>query len=155
MTNKRLFNKAILIHLNLYLVEGLKEIENQEILPPWIYNLRSVSHNYCLLNKFTKEEIETMKSIETEEMLLRMRTEVSFIAFSLHLVKLYIEQIEKKDRVVLNISDNKLLIGTNVWFKQMLSLKKTNESKYIKTKKIVEDSKQLADYLFNYLNERI
>ena len=150
--NYETFNKIILNTIHIY---NKQAREDKMELPKILYRLDSALVVYKINNGFTKEEVEWVKSYSVNDETLKEITKkpVSFIVFSLELIRLLTSRLDAKNRPNFNINDKKLLIGRAEFFRSMLAMKKEDPESYIKKKLIIDDSVLVAQELFDYYYE--
>jgi hypothetical protein len=149
-----LFNWSILAHISVYLEKGFEEYNGNE-LDPTIYKLRQKAHSLSVIHRINPGEVKYLQDITTDEFEERMNTDIAFIIFALHLAKLYIELIPKKKRYDLNISKAKIQLANSRWVVPMLQAKNQYPEIYQEKKEIMNDSRDLAEYFFNFMYENI
>ncbi len=145
------FNKVILFTIQGYLEQHKEQAE----LPGLLHRLNGQIGMYKQLNLFSQEEATiVLKASSQDEITEITKKNVSFIVFVLQLIKRWVEEIPKKQRPHLNISDKKLRLGKAIFFKDMIQLKKTNGYQYKLKKEIIDTSIETADDFFNYYKDK-
>jgi len=145
-------NKIVLFVVQDYLQRTAEETE----LPPILYRLKASIEGYKKFHMFSlKEATEVLKISEEDELLSIMDKEVSFLVFAMEVMKVWTEDIPKKDRPHLNIADKHFKLGGRHFFKQMLVLKKTDIEEYKDKKEIISTSIDVANEFYQYHKERL
>ena len=107
MTTQSL-NKICLFVIQDYIERTRKESE----VPPVLIRLSASITGYKAFHMFTPEEAtEVLKISKNKDLLAIMDKEVSFLVFAMEVMKLWIDDISKKNRPYLNISDKNFKLG--------------------------------------------
>ncbi len=154
MNKYDLLNRAVLAQCFLW-VENHTEARDGE-LPNICYKIRTAGHNSLHINRFSREEAELLKEItQSEAFKLIKETDISLIVMALEVMKIWVTDIPKENRPIINISDRKLLMGKNTYFAYMISVKKTNPKMYEDQKEIIERTATNSLLWYNHLKERL
>ncbi len=141
-------NKLVLFHVESYIQMTL---DSKDPVPPHLMQLKLGIITYRKFNRFTQEEADiVLKFAENEELKEFMAAEVSFVVFSLELMKLWIAYVPKKQRPILGVSDKKFKLGGDTFWKQMLIAKEMSPEEYAQKKQIIKDSKEIAGKFFEF-----
>ena len=151
-------NKVILFTIESY-IEKCKE----EGTEPTEFHLKLLSSikGWKTFHMFNVPEAKQVIKIAEEEGLQKiLDTPVSFLVFSLELIKQLTEHhnkdgIPKKDRPFLNIAEKKLTGGRALYAVSMLKLKQRDEEQYRETKEIIDQSVITAKHFFDYHLQRL
>ena len=151
-----LFNKIILFTTDMYIDRMRKE--NTQ-LPKTLEQLSIALVGYKHHNRFTDKEAEYVLKLAKDPGLDEVvKTDVSPIIFTLTIIKLWVESIDKKDRPNLNISDKKLIKGRAEYAIQMIKLKKEKPEIYEEKREIIDSSVETAqrfmEFHLNKLNNK-
>ncbi len=155
MKNKYdLFNRAVLAQCYLWAENHTNERDGE--LPGICYKIRTAGFNSLHINRFSSEEAELLKEItQSEEFRPIKETDISLIIMQLEVMKIWVTDIPKENRPIINISDRRLLMGKNTYFAYMISVKKTNPKIYEDQKEIIERTASNAILWYNHLKERL
>jgi len=149
MSNKYdTFNKVILYTIKDYIE---KSIEDGLEPSPLHFRLLGATRVFKRENPINDDDREAMKPIrESEELQKIVSTHVSFLVYTLELIKQYVEQVPKEYRPLFNISDKKLIIGRGSFAIGMLQLKQRGAEKHAELTDIINDSIITAKHFFNF-----
>ena len=150
-----LFNAAIMTHIYKYIKNGLEDVGDKSTVPDIVYRIKQQTYNFVVIHRFNSDDMKMLKNIETKEFVDKMSQEISFLMFSLHLMKLYTERTPTNVKTKLNISDKKLKLGTALWVVPMLKLRKEDAEVHKEYKKIIDKSKEVAEYFYNFMYENL
>lgn len=153
MNKYETFNKVILYTIDSYIRKSIEEgLEPSKLH----YRLMGATKVFKRENPITDEDREAIDFIRTDETLRKIvSVDVSFLVYTLELIKQFIEQVPKEHRPFLNISDKKLIIGRGSFAVGMLELKRRDEEKYNELKEVINDSIVTAKKFFNYHLEEL
>lgn len=153
MNRYETFNKVILYTIDSYI---RKSIEDGLEPSPLHFRLLGATKVFIRENPITKEDRERIDFIRKDETLKKIvSVDVSFLVYTLELIKQFVEQVPKECRPNLNISDKKLIIGRGSFAVGMLELKRRDKEKYDEIKEIIDDSIITAKHFFNYHLEKL
>lgn len=128
-----------------------KSIEEGLEPSPLHFRLLGATRVYKRENPINDYDREAMKPLrESEELRKIVSTDVSFLVYTLELIKQYVEQVPKEYRPLLNISDKKLIIGRGSFAVGMLQLKRRDAEKHAELTEIIQDSIVTAKHFFNF-----
>jgi hypothetical protein len=137
-----------------YIEKGLEDmsLEGRENLPKWIYDLKAACKTvYYTLHPLRAGQLEKLKKAESEEFKERMKTEISFIVFAMEVAKLWAEH--GAPNVITRIK--RIKMGANEYVVPLLRLKLHDKESYAEKHQIVQDSKELARYWFDYWRSKL
>ena len=153
--NRFLFNAAMMTHIYKYIDKGLEDVNDKTTMPDIVYRIKQQAYNFVAINRFSSEDVKKLKDIETEEFIDKMSGELSFLMFGLHLVKLYTERTPNDVKIKMNISEKKLKLGTAPFVVPMLKLKKADKELYDEYKKLIDESKETAEYFYEFMYKNL
>ncbi len=143
-----LHHKLIMHTVDLYIEKALQggEVYQKDKL----IQLHTKLMGYKTFHKFSPEETKVLEKVgEYEEMKKLKEVWVDFSVYATSLLNEYLNYYDKKDRVKLNINDNKIKAIRADVVKDMLLLKKKDEESYNKVKEVIDISRQTAKrYLY-------
>jgi len=153
MNNKYItFNKLVLYTCEAYIT---KSIEDELTIAPIHKNLQIAIRGYMIMGRFSPLEAKRIISLNKDEKLKAITEKnISFLVYVLELIKLWVDDVPKKHRPHLNISDKKLRVGRSLFAMGMLKLKQSDEDKYQELRDIIDVSVDVARefYEFNRLH---
>lgn len=151
--NHNLFNKVIIFTVLEYLEQQLlKDTYRREEL----LSILSALRGYRTFHRFTQEESKLIVNIGNTEAVQRLKDiEVDFSIYSISMLNLWVDLIDKKKRPSLNISDKRIKKLHSNLIMDMLGLKQRDEGEYLRIKEIVSQSKQTAKMFVNLMEEGI
>ena len=142
------FNKAILYTIDSYIRASIKDGLEPS---PLHFRIMGATKAYMTFNPLHKEDISALKSLAGNESLKRITSvKVSFLVYTLELIKQFIEQVPKEYRPFLNISDKKLIIGRGSFAVGMLKLKQKDKEKHAELTEIINDRIVTAKHFFDF-----
>lgn len=148
-----MLNKIILHTVEAYLQTAIDKDENTYQRDN-LLNVLSKIKGYRIFHKFSKIEHKNLVELgKTEEMEYIKNIEVDFSVFSIHLLNIWIDEIEKKHRPTLNISDRKIKELLALLVKEKLSLKFRDKEAYDRVSEIIDTSKEASTLYFNYFKD--
>ncbi len=154
MNKYDLLNRSVLASCYLWIQNHLDERAGGEI-PEICYKIKTAGFNSLHINRFSKEEADLLKEItHSEEFRPIKETEISLIVMPLEVMKLWIENVPKENRPIINISDKKLLRGKNEYLMYMLSVKHKKPEMYQKQKDIIDRTAANASAWFDHMREK-
>jgi hypothetical protein len=95
--------------------------------------------------------MDFMQTLETDHFKKMMEPEISYLIFCMEIARLWVEELPKEQRPILNISDTKLKKSYREYTLDMIKLKHHDEKKYKETKELIEESKIVARKFFEYM----
>ena len=141
-------NKLILTTVNRYIETSIKDGLEPHTLH---HRLKFATHVFMENNPLTKEDIEVVKRISSDEDFKKIISQdVSFLVFVLELMKQWVNEIPKEYRPNLNISDKKLNVGRAMFALSMIELKQRDKDKHEELRKVIDDSVIVAKHFFGY-----
>lgn len=141
-------NKVILYTIKSYIEKSIEEGLEPS---PLHFRLLGATRVFKRENPINDDDREAMKQIrESEELQRIVKTDVSFLVYTLELIKQYVEQVPKEYRPMLNISDKKLIIGRGSFAVGMLQLKQRDAEKHAELTEIINDSIVTAKHFFSF-----
>lgn len=144
-----LLNKVLLANIKYWLEE---EEKNNTTLPEIAIKLKSFAKRYLLIHHgFTQDEIDFMKTIETDHFKKMLEPEISYLVFCLELARLWYQDIPKEGRPVINIGRKHMLRGSRLYVVDMLKLKKEDEEKYKELRSILDDTRLVSRKFYEYI----
>ena len=153
MNKQQLFQRLIL-----YTIEGyLDDIKNDTTYNyPFMLKLRTAIRSYMVFHKFNREEYnEVMRIADTEFMENAKEQMVDRVIFALEMLFLYVKEIPKNKRAMLNISDSKLIQAKTGLIMDMLKMKQSRPESHTRVKEIIEDSRINAKRYFYFCQEEL
>jgi len=146
--NYSLLNNIILFTVDVY-IDRMKQ-EKLEI-PKLLDDLKRSIITYKRSNSFTEKEGKLVLELSaTKELQSIIQVEISHLVFILTLIKLWVTQIPKNQRPLLNISDKRLSKGKAEYAMYMLKMKQTDKEKYEVKKDIIDISVSTAEDFMAY-----
>jgi len=151
--NHYLLNKVILFTIESYIDKCIEEGTEPT---PLHFRILAAIKGWKKFHMFSVQEAEQVIKIAEDKGLRKILDEqVSFLIFSLELIKQLTEQTPKKYRPVLNISPKKLVGGRALYAISMLKLKQQDEEQYKETKNVIDTSVITAKHFFEFHAQRI
>ena len=148
MNKYNLLNKVVLFICQDYIVRTVKD--GSEV-PPLLTRLSAAITGYKQFHMFSQDEAKiVLKLAKSDEITDIMNKEVSFIVFTMELMKLWITTVPKQNRPHLNISDKHFRLGGKVFWQQMMKLKQVDTTSYKHKTEVIDDSITVANEFFNY-----
>ena len=152
LMDNQVLNKVVLFVVQDYLQRTAEETE----LPPILYRLKASIQGYKSFHMFSIEEATQVLEISKDAKLLAiMDKEVSFLVFAMEVMKLWTEDVDKKNRPHLNISDKHFRLGGKHFWKQMMVLKKTDSEEYEEKTEVIDTSIDVAREFYKYHKEKL
>jgi len=151
-------NHYLLNKLILFTIEGYidKCIEEGTEPTPLHFRVLGAIRGWKKFHLFsTREAAQMMKMSEDPDLKKIVEVPVSYLVFSLELIKQLTEQTPKEYRPMLNISPKKLVAGRALYAVSMLKLKQRDEEQYKETKDVIDDSVIAAKHFFEFYRQRI
>ena len=148
MNKYDLLNKSILYTVNRYIESACSE----GLEPSKLHcDIRFATKVFMTSNALTEYDMEGISKIAKDEEFGKViNRSVSFYMFTLELMKLWVENIPKEYRPMLNISDKRLSKGRAMYAISMLRLKQKDSEKYNEMSAIINDSIDTAKDFFEY-----
>jgi len=148
-----LMNRLMLAQAYLW----IKQVSDSGLeMPPIAYKIRLAGHNSFHINRFDDAERELIQGIATDERMVKIaERQTSPIIQALHLMKIWVEDIDKKDRPNIYIADAKLKTGKIAYMKSMLALKKNNPEDHAEKTSVINDSCKSTEEWYNICKEII
>ncbi len=143
----QILNKITLFIVSDY-IEHSKEGESK--IPEVLTRLNASIAGYKKFHMFTLEEAKVVTEIAKEDGLTKIMEEhISYIIFAMELMKLWVNNIPKKQRPIL-ISDKHLKLGGRYFFLSMMSLKRDDKDEYDRKSEIIDTSIRVANDFWSY-----
>ncbi len=147
----QVLNKCVLFVVQDYLQ---RTVDDGAELPSILYRLKASIAGYKSFHMFSIEEAEQVLKVSKDEHLLAiMDKEVSFLVFAMEVMKLWTEDIPKKNRPHLNISDKHFKLGGRFFWRQMMYLKQNDVDNYKDKQDIIDTSIDVANEFYKYHKE--
>lgn len=150
--------QSVFQRLIIFSVEGyLEEISaDQTYQYPFMVKLRGAIRSYMKFHKFTQEEAKIVISLsDTPFMQSLSELEIDRTIYALELLVLYINEIPKRDRAILNIADKKILDIKTELIMDMLEMRRERQESHERVSEIVRDSRVNAKKYFEYCEQEI
>lgn len=148
------FNKAILYSVHDYTQKSINDG-----LEPSPLHFRIKGAVSCMMNYnvgVNDKDIEAIKALAKEaELRTIVDVEVSYLVFTLELIKLWVLEVPKENRPTLNISDKKLKGGRANFAMGMLELKRRDAEKHAELTEIINDSVETANRFYEYHKKKL
>lgn len=154
MNKHSMLNRTILAQVYIWIKDHTEKKEGH--IPDICHRIKTAGYNSAMINQFNEAERNMLKELtQTKEFEEIKKVDISTIVMALEVMKIWIKDISKNERPLINISDKKLLMGKNLYTIYMLKCKKENRKLYDDQKDIIENSASHAqrwyDYMKNYL----
>jgi len=150
--NNQVLNKIVLFVVQDYLQRTADETE----MPPILYKLKASIAGYKQFHMFSVDEATQVLAISKDKKLLEiMDKEVSFLVFSMEVMRLWTTDVDKKYRPHLNISDKHFKLGGREFWRQLILLKQTDKESYEDKKEIIDTSIDVAHEFYTYHKEKL
>ncbi len=148
-----LLNRTVLSQCYLWTQNHLDDRPNGEI-PEICYRIKTAGFNSLHINRFSHEEADILRTITSSEEFKPIKeTDISLIVMPLEVMKLWITDVPKEHRPVINISDKKLLMGKHTYFTYMLKIKKTHPKMYEDQKEIIDRTAENSLAWYNHIKK--
>lgn len=149
--NTGLLNKIIIATVDLYIYKAL---ENDECYRrDDLLNLKCKIAGYKTFHNFTDDELKLVDKIGKEPYMNELsKISVDYAIYAVFILIEWIDIVDKKHRIGLNISDYKIKKIKIEIIKDMLSLKVRDSKLYDEIKQIIDDTKITAKNYVNYLH---
>ena len=148
-----LFNRLILAQA--YIFSKQCEADKAD-MPAICYRIKTAGFNSMHINRFDDEERACIKALselpKTEEL---RKIQSSAVINILELMRLWVEDIPKEDRLNINISDSSLKIGKNHYIKHMLKLRKTDTENHATMRELMDVSSETTKKWYNMAHNHI
>ena len=131
---------------------------NVKYTPEIAYRLRTAGFNSKAVNGFTDSEVVLIKTLGKEPDFEELKKKhISLLVMALEITRIWVEDIPKKDRPSINISDKKMLLGKNHYLIPLLKMKVRGSSMYDEQKAIVQEtaihSQKWYNWVYKYIKE--
>jgi len=155
MTNKYDFlNRTVLAQSFIWVQNHIDKRDGE--LPDICYKIKTAGYNSLHINRFSNEEAKLLEEITTSEEFNPIRnTDISLVVMALEVMRLWIEDVPKNKRPLININDKKLLRGKNEYLMYMLAVKKSNPDIYQEQKDIIETTSANAQRWYNHMKDKL
>ncbi|RLF26901.1 MAG: hypothetical protein DRN14_06145, partial [Thermoplasmata archaeon] len=118
------FNRIILASAYLW-IKGHIETKGSGNIPDICYRVKTAGYNSIHINRFSEEEGRIVKEITMSDEFKPIKdAEISLVIMSLVVMKIWIADIPKKQRPIININDRALTLGKNQYLTHMIELKR-------------------------------
>lgn len=157
MTTKQLFlNKTCLVQCEQWIANHLDKGEIPDI-PDICFKIKYAGYVMRTQVGFTQQETDILKEISEHEDFKPIKEKhVSLIVMALEVMRLWAENTPKDDRSgIPPMSNKKLLLGKNSYFRYLLKIKNTQPELYREQKDIIEESAANAVLWYNYISQKI
>ncbi len=154
MINKR----SVFQRLIIFTVEGYLEdiTADQTYRYDFMIRLRSAIRTYMRCHKFTQDEAKVVISLsDTPFMLALAELEIDRTIYALELLVLYIKEIPKADRALLNISDKKIIQIKTDLIMDMLKMRRDKPDAHKRVSEIISDSRINAKKYYSFCETEI
>lgn len=147
--------RVILGHVHMWINGHIKQKDGD--IPDLCHKLKFEGYKSKTINRFDESEADILREIGDREDFQELKTKpISLIVMALEVVRIWVEDIPAEERCVkMNISDKKLLIGKNIYFRYMMGAKRRNKELYDNQKKIIEETSTHAQSWYNYMKEAL
>ena len=153
MNKYDLLNRTVLAQCHLWIQNHLDERSGGDI-PEICYRIKTAGFNSLHINRFSQEEANLLKeSTSNEEFQPIKETDISLIVMPLEVMRLWVEDVPKEHRPIINISDKKLLRGKNEYLMYMLAVKKKNPKMYEDQKEIITRTANNAIMWYSHIKK--
>ncbi len=146
-------NKVTLFVVQDYLTNSLADGGQ---IPHKMKKLNGAITGYKKFHMFSAEEativIDVSKDPEIKEILAR---ELSYVVFAMELMKQWIEDVPKRHRPHLNMSDKHFKLGGGHFWAEMLKLKQHNKGNYKHKMHVIDDSREIAQKFYEFHKRRL
>lgn len=149
-----LFNKVVMVSIHQWVQMHIDN--NDGKVPEILMRVKTKGYNMKVINGFSDDEVKLLKEIETDPVFMGIKAEkISYLVHALVVLKLWVQDIPKKERPLLNISDTKLIHGKAVYTKHMLLAKKLDPELYASEKGIIKDTEDAARRWYAYFKVQL
>ncbi len=154
MNKQSMFNKVILFTCLEYIE---KQVENKDTYRrDFMVRILSSLRSYRVMHRFSKEEAIYIAEFGKKEEFQKIKEkEVDYAIYSISLINLWLDIVDKKDRPVLNISPVKIKQLQSNLVMDMLKLKQRDKGSYSVVKEIVFDSQLTAKIFIGLLEKEL
>lgn len=150
----QLFNKVVLASIHQWVSTHQKK--NDGKVPDILLKLSTKGFNMKAVTGFENDEVKKLKAVETDPEFMGIKAkEISYLIHALVVLKLWIEDIPKRERPLLNISDDKMILGKAVYFKHMLLAKQVDPELYASEKLIIDETVEAAELWYKYFKKEL
>ncbi len=154
MNQYDLLNRCVLAQCYLW-IENHTEARDGE-LPDICYKIRGAGHSSLHINRFSYEESELLKEITSSEEFKHIReVDISLIVMALECMRLWIEDVPKDKRPLININDKRLLKGKNEYVMYMLRIKEKHPRLYNVQKEIIARTAANSVLWYNFMRKEL
>lgn len=149
-----MLNRTVLAQTFLWIKDHTEKKEGH--IPDICHRIKTAGYNSAMINQFDKDERNMLRTItQTDEFEEIKKVDISMIVMALEVMKLWVLDIPKKKRPLINISDKKLMMGKNLYTIYMLKCKKENREMYDQQKEIITSSAEHARIWYNYMRSSL
>ena len=143
-----LFDRFVLAHIHLW---ASNHIAKGEHTPEFCYRLRTAGHQSQTLRYFNPEEGKVITKLGEEKDFLEIKQkEISLIVMALEVARIWVEDRPKSERPNIGISDKKMIMGKNHYFRYLMNMKRKDKDIYNEQKELIEETSSHAIKWYNY-----
>ncbi len=154
MNDYDLLNRVVLASCYLWIQNHLNERPKGDI-PDICFKIKTAGYNSLHINRFSQEEAELLKTItHSEEFKPIKDTNISLIVMPLEVMRIWIANVPKDKRPILNINDHKLVRGKHNYLEYMMDIKKKHPEMYEKQKHIIDVTAKNAESWYKHMVEK-
>lgn len=122
----------------------------------FMLKIRTAIRAYMTFHKFSQAEAKIITDLAKTEFMDKLsETEVDRTIYALELLVKYVQDIPKKQRAMLNISDKKIIDLKTAFIMDMLQLRGREPGEHTRVKEITDDSRINAKKYFDYCHQEI
>ena len=126
------------------------------IVPPILKEVRTKCYYHKALYPFTDEEIDIFQAIDKEPRFQELKAvEISYLIMALAVLKLWIKDIPKDKRQVMNIADRRMSIGSAHYAMHMLKAKQLAPELYASEKSIIRNTNTHSVEWYEYFKNKL
>lgn len=147
-----LLNKIIIHTTESHLSKAIKE-DNETYQRDKTLNILNKLSGYKVFHKFDEAEHKKLVELGKSDTLEAIKKiEIDYSVYAIYLLNEWIDNVPKRNRPMLNLSDNKIKELMASLVKDKLELKYRNKENYKKVSAIIHNSKMAAKRYFHFFD---